>query len=679
MEKNRKFIARLGTIMKISIMHLSVVLFTAAYTYGGYRVHAQELLLKPVSVHFVDTEIKTVLTELESRGNVKFVYTSRLVPLKRKVNIDVSNKSIAETLDALFSPDKVTYKIVRNRILLSVDARPESVVLEAPAWMEMGAVAERTVKGKVTDENGDGLPGVSVVVKGTQRGTVSNVEGEYELTLPDEGGSLIFSFVGFLTQEVEAGTRTALDVILKEDEKSLEEVVVVGYGTQKRGSVTAAISSVSMKEIQDMPVSNVATAMQGKIPGVVIQQSSGAPGSTPAIKVRGFGSITAGNTPLIVVDGNIVSADVFAQINSIDIESIDVLKDASSSAIYGSRGANGVVMVTTKKGKSGQASVNLDVFAGVQHVSKKMDVLNSQQFAEFSKDASNNAYLDNVPGASISDPNSARPSNFLRYRYPRGEVFDWFDFDDATKLANMPYHDYQDLIFRAAKMNSYQLSFSGGTDKTRYSVSGSYLNQEGVLRGADLKRYTFRANIETQITSKVKVGVNVIPTFRVRNEVLADGHWASNGVINAALSAIPMAPIYAADGSTYSSQTELAPAYNFPGVTNPIANITEYQNKRKTANVLANAYAEYKILENLTYRVTGNVNFEGNRRNSYRTSRMPLNQILPPSVATGTAYSDQGLSWLFNQILDYNQTFDDKHQIGVLLGMESTRYAFERS
>lgn len=673
MKQNNKHLA----LWRATILQLSALLFTAASTYGRYEVNAQELLLKPVTANFVNTDIKTVLTELELKADVKFVYTSRLVPLSRKVTLQVVNKSMAETLDELFSPDKVSYKIVRNRILLSVQEAQKSSLLETSGFLEGAPVfADRTVKGQVTDETGGGLPGVSILVKGTQRGTVSDIDGNYELTLPDESGILVFSFVGYLTQEMEIGNQTAINISLKPDQKSLEEVVVVGYGTQKRASVTAAISSVPMNEIQDMPVSNVATALQGKIPGVVIQQNSGAPGSTPAIKVRGFGSITAGNAPLIVVDGNIVTSEVFAQLNSIDIESIDVLKDASSSAIYGSRGANGVVMVTTKKGKSGQSTVNIDVFAGVQNVTKKMDILNSQQFAEFGRDASNNAYLDNVPGANINDPNSARPSNFLRYRYPRGEVLDWFNFDDPSRL---PYHDYQDLIFRSAKINSYQLSFSGGTDKTRYSVSGSYLKQDGVLRGSDLDRYTVRANIETQVLPKLKMGVNLIPTYRTRNEVTADGHWASNGVINAALSAMPMAPIYAADGVTYSSQTELAAPYNYPGVTNPVANITENYRNRKTINVLANAYAEYKILDNLTYRATGNVNFEGNRRHIFRSSRMPLNQILPPSVAMGEAYSDQGLSWLFNQIVDYNRTLNDDHNVGVLVGMESTKYAFENS
>jgi TonB-linked SusC/RagA family outer membrane protein len=228
-------------------------------------------------------------------------------------------------------------------------------------------------------------------------------------------------------------------------------------------------------------------------------------------------------------------------------------------------------------------------------------------------------------------------------------------------------------------MSSYQLSFSGGTEKTRYSVSGSYLNQDCIIRGSNLKRYTVRANIETEVLPKLKMGVNLIPTYRNRDEVLAEGHWANNGIINAALSAVPMAPIYAADGITYSSEAAIAPAYNWPGVTNPVANITEYHSKLNTINMLANMYADYSILKELRYHATGNISFIGNRRNAYRTSKMPLNQLLPPTTATGTAYSDQAISWLFNQTLEYNKTVNNDHNLGVLIGMESTRYSIQTS
>lgn len=632
-------------------------------------------IAQTISLSEKGSRLENVLKKIKRQTGYAFLYQDQLLRNSSPVHVELVNVKLEEALNLVFKDQPLTYSIIANRLI----AIKEKAVSNQPSPAEE-LIQEIDVSGRVVNDKGEPLAGATVVLQGSTQTVMTDSDGRFSVRVPSTTTTLVISFVGYESVTRSASSFNAnASVVLKMLDNSLEESVVIGYGTQKRTKVTAAISSVSMKEIQDMPVSNVATAMQGKIPGVVIQQTSGAPGSTPAIKVRGLGSINAGNAPLIVVDGNIVSADVFAQINSIDIESIDVLKDASSSAIYGSRGANGVVMVTTKKGKAGKTSVNLDVFTGVQNVSRKMDVLNSVQFAEFGRDASNNAYLDNIPGANINDPNSARPSNFLRYRYPRGEIYDWFDFDDPAKVGAMPSHDYQDMIFRSAIMNSYQLSFSGGTDKTRYSVSGSYLNQDGILKGSNLKRYTLRSNIETEVLSKLKVGINLIPSYRVRDEVVAEGHWADNGVINAALSAMPMSPIYAADGVTYSSQTAIAPSYNYPGVTNPIANITENHRKLHTANVLANLYLDYNFLKDFRYRASGNVNFTGNRRNSFRTSKMPMNQLLPPTVATGTAFSDQAISWLFNQTLEYNKTFNYDHHIGVLVGMESTKYNLQSS
>lgn len=651
-------------------MKLTVLLIAASLCANA------EGLAQKVNLSLKNASLEQVFNQVKLQTGFSFIWDEPALKGTHPVNIRVKNASVPEVMDHCLKDQSLIYQIIGKIIVIKQKAEitppADNILTTMPPLVD--------VHGRVVNEKGEPLAGASVIVRGTSTAVVTDADGRFSVGVNNNNATLVFSFVGYepVSRSV-SSLGSDPTVVLTSQQNSMEDVVVVGYGTQKRAKVTAAISSVPMKEIQDMPVSNVATAMQGKIPGVVIQQNSGAPGSTPAIKVRGFGSINAGNTPLIVVDGNIVSADVFAQLNSIDIESIDVLKDASSSAIYGSKGANGVLMVTTKKGKAGKPSVNLDVFAGVQNVSKKMDILNSAQFAEFGKEASNNAYLDNVAGASASDPNDVRPSSYLRYRYPRGEVFDWFDFDDPAKVAAMPSYDYQDLIFRSAMMNSYQLSFSGGTDKTRYAVSGSYLNQDGILRGSNLKRYTVRANIETEVLPRLKMGINLIPTYRVRDEVLAEGHWASNGIINAALSAMPMSPIYAADGVTYSSQTELAPAYNYPGVTNPVANITEYHSKLNSTNVLANVYADYSILKELHYRATGNVSFIGNRRNAYRTSKMPLNQILPPTVATGTAYSDEAVSWLFNQTLEYNKTFNNDHTVGVLVGMESTRYSLQSS
>lgn len=536
------------------------------------------------------------------------------------------------------------------------------------------------VSGIVQNKNGEPLEGATVTIQGTTVSVITNASGNFFIPVGNIKDILIFTFVGYesLSRAVSSViSNKVIELIPKVND--LGRVVVVGYGTQIRSKVTAAISSVPIAEIKDMPVSNVATAMQGKIPGVLIQQTSGVPGITPAIKVRGFGSINAGNTPLIVLDGNIVNSNVFGQINSNEIESIDVLKDASSTAIYGSRGANGVILITTKKGKIGKPVLSLNIFSGMMNVTKKLELLNSIQFAEMSKEAANNAYLDAVPNGSPNDPNNVRPKNNLRFRYPRGDAFNWFNFDDPTKVAEMHSYDFQDMIFRTAMINNYELIFSGGSDKTVYSVSGNYHNEDGIIKGSGYKRYNFRTNVETKLLPNFKIGVSLMPTYQERDEVKSDGHWADNGVISAALTAIPMAPIYAEDGVTYSSQTELAPAYNMPGITNPIANITEYHSKLITSNLLGNVYGEFNVSDAITYRATANVSFVGNRRNSYRTSKMPLNQFLPPSVPTGTAYSDQAIGWLFNQILEYKKQFGKSHDLDILVGMESTKNSIQSS
>jgi TonB-linked SusC/RagA family outer membrane protein len=431
-----------------------------------------------------------------------------------------------------------------------------------------------------------------------------------------------------------------------------------------------------MKEIKDMPVSNVATALQGKIPGVVIQQNNGAPGSTPAIKVRGLGSISAGNSPLIVVDGNIVGPNIFSLLNSNEILSIDVLKDASSTAIYGSRGSNGVIIVTTRRGRSGKTNINLDVFGGFQEVTKKIDLLNSAQLADLAKEAANNAYLDNVPTGNVSDPNSVRP--VLRFRYPRGEAFAWLNFDDPQKIAELPDHDFQDLIFRKGAISNYQLSISGGNEKAQFLVSGGYLKQDGIIKKSTLDRYTLRAGVDVNVSSKIKVGLNINPSYRIQQEVNANGHWADNGIINAALSAVPMSPLYSADGS-YSSEAALAAPYNWPGITNPLANITEFNSELVTTNLLGSGYAEFQIIDDLQYRASGNVNLNANRRNAYRTSAIVLNQLLPPNLPIGHAFSDQGISWLFNQTLNYTKSFNEVHNVDALIGMERYKWNYQSS
>lgn len=543
--------------------------------------------------------------------------------------------------------------------------------------------ADQLISGRVTDgTNGSGLPGVSVVVKGTSRGTTTDSDGNFRINAPDQTQplTLVFSFIGYATQEIAVGNRTTVNVTLSSDDKTLNEVVVVGYGTQNRRELTGSVASLQTQTIKDQPVSNVVEGLTGRMPGVLIQQNTGAPGNAPSIKVRGLGSISAGNGPLIVVDGQplnsggLTNAGGLNQLNPNDIEKIDVLKDASATAIYGSRGSNGVVMVTTKRGRSGQSRINFDYYTGTQEVSKKMDILNAQQFAEFNKEATNTAYLERVPGASVNDPNSARPAG-LRYRYPRGE-FPGVNFDDPASLAS---YDYQDLIFQKAPISNYQLSASGGTEKVQYFVSGNYLKQEGIIKRSGIDRYTVRSNIDAQLSPKLKIGMSFSPSFMAENRANAEGHWAAYGIINSALSLAPFVPIYQANGTTYSAQTAYAAPYDWGGVTNPVANITEIDNRITQLRLLGNAYVELGIFKTLRYRGTigGDLNYL--RQNQYQTSALPNSSLLPPTLNSGYALTSQNINWVTNHTLSYSLDLGTTHHFDALIGMESQRNDYEES
>ena len=542
------------------------------------------------------------------------------------------------------------------------DARTTASVLAANslqgryAAVQPAAQAAITVTGRVTDENGEGLPGVNVVLKGSTSGTVTNTDGAYSISVPDTEGILVFSFIGYITEEVPVGSRTTIDVLMVQDMLSLNEVVVVGYGTQQRKDVTGSIASITAADFKDMPISNVGQAIQGMMPGVQVQQSSGAPGASPAIRVRGIGSITASSAPLLVVDQQILGGlNDLSFINPNDIERIDVLKDASATAIYGARGSNGVILITTKRGKAGEPRVNLDVYTGFQNVTKKVDMLNTQEYVELAREAYANT------------PNLPVPAAVQAL------------LDDPT----LPYVDYQDLIFRTAPISSYQASVSGGTDKLSYLVSGNYLSQAGIIKTSEFKRYSLRANLDSQLSKRIKVGLSLNPSFNNERLAQTDGHWQNFGVINAALTALPFVQVYQADGVTYNSQQQYNNAqYGFPGVTNAVANLSGINDRQKTTRLLGNAYGELDIIEGLKYRASIGIDVQQQRRNYFQNSTVPYNGQLPPLPSNrivGFARSQQNLNWLFNQTLNYTRTLGEVHNLNLLLGTEAQKNDFENT
>lgn len=486
-----------------------------------------------------------------------------------------------------------------------------------------------TVTGKVADESGQGLPGVSVVVKGTQRGTTTNQEGAYSVVVPDGGATLVFSFVGYLSQEVPVNKRSQINISLSTDTKALNEIIVVGYGTQKKRDLTGAISSINSRDIAETPSSNFLQNAQGRLAGVDIVRTNGNPGSAPTIRIRGNRSINASNNPLYVIDG--IPTDVsINDFNPNDIESMEVLKDASAVAIYGSRGANGVILITTKKGKEGKAVISYDGYYGIKKAKKNLNLMNGEQFAQYSRVArgidANDASKDNTFFSTLESDN-----------LKKGVETDWLD-----------------LILRDGQQQQHQISASGGNQNTTYYLSGAIYDEKGIMELSDYQRYSFRANIETKLTERLRVGLSSTVSSDLQN-VMANGPYTN------ALQFSPLVQPYDADGNFI--------AYPNPReglLTSPLLQYQsgQYTDERKKYRVFANIFAEYTFTEGLTYRLNYGPDFSTSRQGQYQGT-------LAGSANTAEVTNQQNFAYTLENILSYNRKFKD-HSLNVV-GLFSTQ------
>ncbi len=388
-----------------------------------------------LSINFSNTELVTVLDKIENLSEFYFLYNEKLIDANRKVTIDAKDEKIEEVLKALFSGTDVEYSILDRKIIL------------APAYMSAVQQTGKKVSGKVTDSSGATLPGVSVVVKGTTTGVITDNNGNYSLSNIPDNATLIFSFVGMKTQEVKIGTQASINVILIEETIGLEEVIAIGYGTVKKSDLTGSVSSVKTSELQQTPMTSIDQGLIGRASGVQVTQTSGMPGAVASIRVRGSSSIQGGNEPLYVIDGfpvysgggfgntgGKVQMSGLATVNPSDIESIEILKDAAATAIYGARAANGVVLITTKSGKKGHDIITFEANYGIQNIAKKIDVMDAQNYAAL--------------------VNEAYTNDKLTAPYDQQRLAEIALLGSGT--------DWQDKIFRMGKTQNYQLTISGG-------------------------------------------------------------------------------------------------------------------------------------------------------------------------------------------------------------------------
>ena len=514
--------------------------------------------------------------------------------------------------------------------------------------------ADVVLSGKVADENGQALPGVSVVLKGTQQGTTTNGEGTFQLTVPNQNATLVFSFVGYVSQEVLIGRQSVLSIQLQADSKSLNEVVVVGYGTQQKRDVTGAVGTVKIDPtIAGRPAVEFGQALAGQLAGVQVITGNGRPGASSSVQVRGINSVSAGSTPLIVIDGIPTPNYDLNLINSADIETIDVLKDASSAAIYGSRGANGVILVTTKKGKSGQAKVNVNYLAGVQQVIDKIKVMNSAEYAQAAIDAAQNGWLES--GGSPSAPNTIDARKQYKYTWP-------------TQLDNpqtLPNTDWQDVIFRVAPLHKLDLTVSGGTDKTTFSLSGGLVKQQGIIITSDYSKYSLGLKTNTKLRDWVELGGMFSVNYdQDREPFTRTPEWA--------IQYPSIYPVYSQNGFLGGPSTEPGfGSYNAilfrPQNGHPLYRINDEIRTRRF-NSLGSLFAQFRAQSGLAFKTALNYYYNRTDNSNYQTQD---HQLGPTFYTEGSMAVTQNrtINYTFQNLLTYDKTVE-KSTFSGLLGFE---------
>ncbi|WP_218155022.1 SusC/RagA family TonB-linked outer membrane protein [Pedobacter insulae] len=592
--------------------------------------------------------LEKALTQIGEQSGYFFFYKYNEIKDAKPVTLNLKGVSLEKALQESFKDQFFTYSIDKKTIVVTKTNFQKEEVLPID------------VKGKVVDEAGLPLIGANVKLKDSNKGVMTDANGNFSIAdLPDDA-VLVVSYTGFINAEIKVGGRSSLTITLKENSQTLDAVVAVGYGTVQKKDVTGSISSIGAKQIKDQPIVSLDQAMAGQMAGVQVTQATGAPGGGATVRVRGAGSLSAGNEPLYVVDGFPVTNDYnqrnnpLATINPADIENIQVLKDASATAIYGSRGSNGVVIITTKSGKSGASKIDLSLNTGIQQVERTLDVLNAREFAVFINEARNNAWVNSGAGRSASDPNSARINNVM-YLLPAS-----LSNPDALGKGT----NWQDEIFRTAPMSNYQINFSGGNEKTKYFVSGGYLTQEGVVLGSDLKRYSFRVNVESKINDIVKVGANITPSYNFSNQSLAEGNWQGGGIIQSALTANPLLSPYNADGS-YTKIT--GQGIGTSEVDNPVKIAREYFHQQGNMRLLGTAFAEVSIINDLKFKALVGADIRNFREQIFNPSVINPNSVNDTKLATANNNTIENRNWLAEFTLSYNKKVK-KHAFDALLG-----------
>ncbi len=518
-----------------------------------------------IEVEFHHSDLVDVIHKIESETDYQFVYYTPDFKNIRNFSLNRQRITVGGLLMKLAESYHVAFRQVNNSI--TIKKLPKKRINEiSPLEIILEGI---TVTGKVTSaEDNEGLPGVNVIVKGTAQGTVTDVEGSYKLDVPDESTVLVFSSVGYTSQEIEVGGRSIIDLMLVPDVTALEEIVVIGYGTQKKSDLTGAVSSVKGKDIEDIAVQSIDQTLRGRVAGAKVTQSSGQPGSGTLIQIRGINSIQGGNDPLIIVDGFPLTGGLDF-IDPKDIASVEVLKDASSTAIYGARASNGVIIITTKKGEAGRMKIDFDSYYGMQNVVRRMEFANAQDFIKIAN------------ARSLND----------------GESEPYFPDPSAITVDT----DWQDEVLRSAPIQRYNLTLSGGTEKLRFSFSGNYFDQVGVIKGTDFSRFTLRSNLDAELNEWVSITNSLILARQVQNR-------GSQDILSMAFRSAPTLPVFDENGDFQDMSVY---PFSDGDTDNPAAVIAGNTIKDTETRIFNNFSATFKLIEGLTFRPSIGVDYNG--------------------------------------------------------------------
>lgn len=640
-----QFSTRLLMRMSLLMIFLSINLLLAAK-----ETRSQDLDKVIISLNVKDATLMQVFNKIEKQTAFHFTYFTGDIKQVKMITYSKENVSLAKVLSELLQHTGLSYEQVDKNILIKRKGETIAIITEEKNSME------GIIRGKVTDAGGEAINGATVLIKGTQNGTSTNEEGNFVLSnVPDGNVTLVITAIGYNAKEMKVlasgGQSVAIDIKLSQGITGLEEVVVVAFGTQKKREVTGSVSTLKAEDIADMPVAQIGQKLQGQFAGVQVYQSTGTPGAGMSFRIRGQASVSAGNTPLYVVDGFPIVGGI-ERISPEEIESFTVLKDASASSLFGSRAANGVIVITTKRAREGKTGIDFSSYYGIQKVPKRgrPDIMNAQEFAQYKKEwyedeAIYSGYTGGVPD---------------KYQNP-----DQYGPNDGT--------NWFDVLLRDAPTQNYNLSLSSGTQRLQSFVNLNYNAQEGVMLNTYANKFTIRANNTFTASDRLTFGMNLAATHQLSQNFNTDGYWQ---IISGAYLMDPSLKYKNDDGSLPVSMG--APGM-FPN-PNWYRVLTERKAPVKRTTALANVYSEVKILNDLKYKIALNVDLGNTSLRSFTPSTAGGGMfVAPPVLATGSYGSQNYRSWLIENTLTYSKSIRNEHNFEALLGYNSQKFTSENS